>query len=109
VALVGAVGIELKRDPDLRGRTEFTEIELAEYADDLIWLSAQGDRFADHVRVGAEAAGPQAVADDHDARTERHVLFGHECAAVFDRRAEQPEEIGRDPARLQLFGELAPV
>src|SRR3970282_1625924 len=52
--LVVRVRVELKRDPDLRRRTELPKVELAEHADDLEGFTAEGDRFAHDVGVAVE-------------------------------------------------------
>jgi hypothetical protein len=68
-----------------------------------VHVDAQGP--ADHVRVGPEAAAPQAVADHDDRRDPRAVVLRTEQATELGAGAQDAEVIGArkeglDPLRL---------
>ena len=55
----------------------------------------QRDRLADRVRLSAEHAQPQAVADHRHRRRPGHALLGQEAAPERGRHADHLEEVGR--------------
>ena len=66
------------------------------HADDRVALAVQVEGLAGYLRVGAEAALPQAVAHDDHATGSGPVLFGQERAAQLRLDAQQGKEVGRD-------------
>ena len=65
-------------------------------------------RSADDVGIAAEHALPEPVAQDHDRRLARHVVFGQQQPAVQRLRAEQVEQAGRGAQRLDALRLIAP-
>ncbi len=74
VALVGAVGVDLEGQPDVGfgiGDEGFSQD-----AEDGIRLIAERKGFADDVRIAAETALPQAIAEDDDIAAVGRILLG---------------------------------
>jgi hypothetical protein len=106
VALVVGVGVELERDEDVGREAEVAEVETGgEDTDDLVGVAAELDGLADDLLVAAEAAGPEAVAENRDFGAFGKVLFLDKRAAAKGGRAEQAKVIGADLGLLDLLGE----
>ena len=108
VALIGRVGIEPERKPDLRWSTELAEAEFAKHSDDEVRVAAERDRLADGLAIAVEPALPELAAQDHDALAPRTIIVRTERPAGLEWRAEELEEIGADVARAELFREVSP-
>jgi hypothetical protein len=108
VALVGRARIELEGDPDVGRRAELLDVEaLADHADHDVGIPTQGDGPACHLRIAAEAAGPQVVVDQGHARTLGRVLLRGERAAQDNGSAEAAEVVAGDLGGAKLFRLIA--
>ena len=108
MALVSGVRIELERDPHLRLLSaEIREVEVAQHADDRERGGAKRHRLPHHRGIAVESRLPQALAQDHDLIAAGPVFLGRKGAPQLGPRPEEPEELRRDPPRLQLLGEAA--
>src|SRR5688500_6919329 len=74
-------------------------------ADDLITDAIQRDLLARDARIGAEAAAPQAIAEDRHSRGIGHIVFGREAAAKPWRHVEYVKVFTGDAAPFQPLGE----
>ena len=74
VALVGAVGLELEGDPQLRLRIGH-EVS-PEDADDCVGLASQRQRTPDHIGIAAEPPLPESVTQHNHIAAVGHVLLG---------------------------------
>ncbi len=74
-----------------------------EHADDFVRLAVQRQLAADDGRIAAEAAPPEAFAQDGDTPAVRQILGRGKGPPCRHRRAEQPEEVGADVSRRDLF------
>ncbi len=89
VALVLGIGIELKGYPDIGGWTEFAEVEGGpDDADDDVGIAAEGDGFAEDLRVTGKAALPAGFAEDGDFLSVGRVFL--EAENVRPRRTGAP-------------------
>ncbi len=87
MALVGAVGIDLKRQPDVG--FGIGDVGFSDDAEDGIGLVAEGERGADDIRIAAELALPEAVADDDNFAAVGGIFLGREGAAKHDGGVEE--------------------
>src|SRR5712664_1008117 len=63
-------------------------------------------RFADYIGIGAEAAAPQAITDEHGDRAAESLFLRAEIASQYGRDSQDLEEARRDPGVPESFGEL---
>jgi hypothetical protein len=68
-------------------------------ADDRRRDAVDAQRFPDRVRVGAEAAAPEAVADHDDVRAARRVFVRGETASLLEADPQQREATRRKERR----------
>src|SRR5579872_2121358 len=73
------------------------------HANHRVFLVIQRNLAADNGGVTAEAALPEAVADQDHARTARSILFGGKVPPEYRRNTEQGKQIGSHRAAFNLF------
>src|SRR5262247_211806 len=73
-------------------------------SDDGIIQSVERDRSTQHITVGAEAALPEAVAQDDHAWSATTILLGQETASKNRLNTKRSEEVGSDGSADQSFG-----
>src|SRR5215813_6578975 len=66
-------------------------------------LATQRDRTADHLRIAAEAAPPQAVAQDHNRWAAQFVLLGREGASERRRDAQHLKQTSGNRTGIKAF------
>jgi hypothetical protein len=108
VTLVGGVGIQLKRHPDVWSGTKFAHIEtLVDDSKDDVAIAAQRNRLADDGRIAAKTAGPEVVTEQGDIGAARRILLRAKGAAPQNWCTEAAEVIGRYLGRTELFRHIA--
>src|SRR5207244_2549552 len=95
--------IEAKRHPEGGGSIGKTELR-AHHADDSAGSVVQRDRFADDVRVGAEAASPEGMTEDNDTLFRRFLVRGQGKAAEEGARLDHAEKIPQYAGAVETFG-----
>ena len=89
MALIGAVGIDLEGEPDVRDGIGLKG--LAEDAEDGVRLIAEGERGADDFGIAAEFTLPESVTDNDNVTAVGGIFLGREGAAEHDGRAKEAE------------------
>ena len=102
---VGAVGLKLKGQPDVR--IGIGEELLSDHAHDRIRLIAQREPFPDDGRIAAEAALPEAIAQHHYLAAVGRVLQRRKGAAQHGLGAEETEVALGNVNAVELFGPVA--
>ena len=108
VALILGVGVQLKRQEDIRRGAKLAEIECgSDDADHHVRIAAQRDGFAQNLRIAGKAPLPATLAEDHHLLAFRQVLLLCERTSAQHRRAEEAEEVGTHLGGLKLFRKCA--
>ena len=93
MSLIGAVRINLKRDPYIGNGIKLLAIETrTNDTDYFIGLAAEGDVLADDLRIATEVPLPKSIADDGYTAGFRAIFLGRKRAASGNWRAEQTEK-----------------
>ena len=84
--------------PEARGRDAENRVEIV----------VETHRLADDVRVGAEKATPEPIADDGDLGDARAVIARREDTAALSLHPEHREVVGVDKEPFDALGAIAP-
>ena len=106
VGVVGAAGLERKRQVDLGRVAEGVDVQVSEHAHDLVRLAAERHRAADDGGVALEPRRPEGVGENDAGPRVREILGGGERPSELERRAEAAEELGADPAPSEAVREM---
>ena len=108
MALIGGMGIELERYPDIRRQPEVAKIEVRlQDPNDHIGIAAQRDGLTDDRGIGGKAPLPEAVAENNHFVAARQILRAREGAPAIGLCAEEAEVTGAHLCRLQLLRDSA--
>jgi hypothetical protein len=105
IASVNSLGLELKRDPQIRTRIELLGVEIrAQDPDDDVWDTTERDGLTDDSRIAAESSRPEAVAHDGNGASVGPIFISRERATVQEPRPKERKELRRDARQRDLLG-----